>query len=494
MAVAQGRSLRSTPAVVAGVALLTAALRLPFLARQEYPDEGGLLLVARHWSDAGPWLYGALFVDRPPVLIGFFRVADLLGGVLALRLLGLLLAFAIVLLAGLVGDRVGGRRSAVAASIAAAALLTNPMLGSHEINAEIVGLPWVLGAALVGLRARERPGDARWWWAAAGALAAVAPLVKQNLVDGLVFLLVLAIAGWWTGHRGRRAVSGRLLPVVAGASLPLALTVVWAAAGPGLAPLWHDVVTFRASASEVLASASSPANDDRARLLPLIALLSGLGPLLVVAAWRLRRTPVRDPVLLAAAALLLVELAGVVGGGSYWAHYLLALVPGVTLVVAIAAQAPARRLLGGAVAVAVASTLIAGGVTLVRQPEQTLGREARLAAWLDAAHRRGDTGLIVHGQPQVLEMSGLRPAYPYLWSLPTRVLDPRLARMTAAFGAPAGPDWVVELGPLDTWSLDPTGSAQRGLDRGYRQVATVCGFPVLLRDDVRRDLPPTPDC
>ena len=91
-------------------------------------------------------------------------------------------------------------------------------------------------------------------------------------------------------------------------------------------------------------------------------------------------------------------------------------------------------------------------------------------------------------------MSGLRPAYPYLWSLPTRVLDPRLARMTATLGAPAGPDWVVELGLVDTWSLDPTGGAQRALDLHYRQVATVCGFPVLLRNDLRRELPPTPDC
>lgn len=480
---------------MAGIALLTAALRLPFLTRQEYPDEGGLLLVARHWSDGGPWLYGALFVDRPPVLLAVFRVADALGGVLALRLLGLLLVAATVLLAGLVGDRLGGRRSAVAAAVAAAALLTNPLLGSHEVNAEIVGLPWVLGAVLVGLAAREGPGAAGWRWGAAGAVGAVAPLVKQNLVDGLAFVLVLVVADAWAGRRSRRELTGRLVALGAGAAAPLALAVVWAAAGPGVGPLWHDVVTFRVSASEVIAAASSAANDHRVRLLALIAVVSGLAPLLLVAGWRLwRRRPGPDPVLLATLALLVVEVAGVVGGGSYWDHYLLALVPGVSLVVAMAAQAPGPRLLAAAVAVTAASAVVAGGVTLARQTEQPLGHEARLAAWLHAARQPGDTGLVVHGQPQVLEMGGLRPAYPYLWSLPTRVLDPRLARMTATFGAPAGPDWVVELGPLDTWSLDPTGSAQRALDLHYRQVATVCGFPVLLRDDEHRSLPPPPDC
>lgn len=217
-------------------------------------------------------------------------------------------------------------------------------------------------------------------------------------------------------------------------------------------------------------------------------------PLLLTAIWRLRRASPRNPVLLAGAALLLVELVGVVGGGSYWDHYLLATIPGVALLVALATRPPGQRLLTGVLAGSLVSALVAGGVTLIAETERSLGREATMAAWLREARQPGDTGLVIHGQPQVLERAGLRPAYPFLWSLPTRVMDPELARMTATLDSPGGPDWVVQLGSIDTWSLDPTGRAQQALDAHYRPVANVCGFPVLLRQGVQRTLPPLPDC
>jgi hypothetical protein len=49
-------------------------LRLPFTCRPAYPDEAGYLLVARHWRSGGPWLYGMLWVDRPPLLWGMWVV------------------------------------------------------------------------------------------------------------------------------------------------------------------------------------------------------------------------------------------------------------------------------------------------------------------------------------------------------------------------------------------------------------------------------------
>src|SRR5262245_33233176 len=106
-------------------ALLAVALRLPFLHDLPYPDEGGLLVVATHWHTGGPYLYGSLFVDRPPLLLAFFKLAAGLGGVLAVRLLGLGLVVAAVCCAARAGSLLGGTRGTVAAAFTCAALLAD---------------------------------------------------------------------------------------------------------------------------------------------------------------------------------------------------------------------------------------------------------------------------------------------------------------------------------------------------------------------------------
>jgi hypothetical protein len=127
-------------AVLAGS--LAVGLRLPFVHDLPYTDEGGLLVVADHWHTGGPYLYGPLFVDRPPLLLAFFRLADDLGGVVSLRLLGLGLVAVAVACATRAGTLLGGTRGAVAASLTCAALLADPLLGTREVDAETVGVPW----------------------------------------------------------------------------------------------------------------------------------------------------------------------------------------------------------------------------------------------------------------------------------------------------------------------------------------------------------------
>ena len=89
------RRLRIHPVVL--IAVLAAALRVPYLRAPMSPDEGGFLVVARHWHPGGGSLYGPYWVDRPPLLIAFFRLADALGGFTALRLLGCLLVASAVI-------------------------------------------------------------------------------------------------------------------------------------------------------------------------------------------------------------------------------------------------------------------------------------------------------------------------------------------------------------------------------------------------------------
>ena len=64
------------------------ALRMFLVARPPSPDEAGVLMVASQWHVGGTSLYGNYWVDRPPLLIALFRLADLAGGLTALRILG----------------------------------------------------------------------------------------------------------------------------------------------------------------------------------------------------------------------------------------------------------------------------------------------------------------------------------------------------------------------------------------------------------------------
>jgi len=70
-----------TPAGIVTLAVgLALLLRLPFLHRLAFPDEAGLLIVAQHWHEGGANLYRTLFVDRPPLLLLFYQLADDLCG------------------------------------------------------------------------------------------------------------------------------------------------------------------------------------------------------------------------------------------------------------------------------------------------------------------------------------------------------------------------------------------------------------------------------
>lgn len=68
-----------------GCFLIVLLLRAPYLAVPLGRDEGGLAFLARHWD--GGSLYGAYWVDRPPLLLALFKLA-VLGGDRGVRVLG----------------------------------------------------------------------------------------------------------------------------------------------------------------------------------------------------------------------------------------------------------------------------------------------------------------------------------------------------------------------------------------------------------------------
>ena len=473
---ADGRELRSRVAVplVLGAVVLA---RVPFLGDRLSPDEAGFLMVARQWSP-GPSLYGAYWVDRPPLLIGLFQLADLAGGgPVALRLLGTAAVLVSVVLAGLVARTAAPGRpyAAPLASLTAAVFLCDPLFGTTEVDGELLAVPFVLAGLLTLLRAVRATGaGAAGWWVAVGALGVAAASVKQSMLEVLVAAAVVVLG---LLRRDRRKALGSGAALLAGALAAAAGLLVWAdlhGTGPG--PLWDAVVTFREQASALIARSAPAKNQARAEHVLSAFLTSGAVVVLLLAALpRLRRRgpastpPARPGVPVSIlGAVVGWEAFAVAAGGSYWLHYLVGLVPGLVLSSTVVVDVrPARRpLLVGVLGYAAVAAVLAGFAHDARadRPDEATAVER----FLDAHERPGDTAVVAFGDPAVLDATGMRSPYPELWSLPTRVRDPRLHELAEVLRGPHRPTWVVVSGAeLGTWGVDAT-RAQPVLEHEYR--------------------------
>lgn len=488
-------AIRRRPAMeVAAVAVAAMGLHALFLGVPLAPDEGGYLLVARQWHGGGPFLYGQFFVDRPPLLIATFAVAGL-GGAFGIHLLATLCAGVVVLAAGWAGWAVAGNAAARWSALIAAELSASTLIDAQELDGELLAIPFVMVACALLLHAWYRAPRLRYVFAvAAGISATAALLVKQNFVEGLVFAAV------FLGLHVLRGTDRRAAVLMAagfgiGAAGSLAVVVTWAASQGKLGALWFATVTFRAEAGSVIRTASWHAPGARLVQMIVIAGVTGIVVLSVLAGLTyrsaLRR---RDPLAWALAAGFGVEVAGVVLGGSFWMHYLVGIIPMLSLAVGTAA---ARGLSWHTPALRVV-VLLACAVTVVTAPidaakSQIFGKEAdRVGSWLGRAAATGDTAVVTFTHPNVLQSSGLSSPYPYLWSLPARTLDPHLALLERTVQGPRAPTWIVEFNHFDTWHLD-VDFAKLVASR-YRVVAKPCGYPVWLRDDVTRTIPGSLGC
>lgn len=488
------RATRRSWLAVGGIALLATLGWLPFLGRSLSPDEGGMLIVGSQWSP-GSSLYGDYWVDRPPVLVALFALADAAGGPTALRLLGVLAVLATVALAGLVG-RLAVPRSRTAPLLTAGAvgaLVATPLFGGGAVNGELLGMPFLLGGVCAVLRSRTatswRAGFA--WGLLAGVAGAGGAMVKQNLLD--VFVLVGALV--LVECRPRRGAWGVVTRTFAGASVGALVafgTTVALAAQRGTDPaaLWEAVVEFRGQAAATIVSSATDATTRR--LLGMLAALVGsFAPVLLVVLALTARRPVADPgdpaapvdLRWPAAAVLSWELVGIYLGGSYWLHYLLGLLPGVALLTAAAAQRGPilRRSLRWALGLVVVSATCATVVAFVHPQER---KEDPVVDYLRGKVQPGDTGLVAFGAANILQASGLHSPYPDLWSLPVRVRDPDLERFSAVLAAPDRPTWLIVSGrSVSTWGVDAT-VAQGYVDEYYELVGEPDRFTVYHRKDL----------
>ena len=471
---------------VAGVVLA----RVPFLSRAPSPDEAGFMVIGGQWAP-GTSLYGDQWVDRPPLLIALNGIAQDVGGVIALRWIGIVACVLVVLAVAWTAAAVRGHRAAAWGAPLVAALCVSELMGAQTVNGELLAAPFValgLGATVHALRA-SRSG-ARWGWSAlVGAAGVCAVLVKQNMVDvGVFALTALAVS-----LIGRRTDLRAAWQMAAGAAVgALAVLAVTAAAtlrrGTDLGELWYALYRFRLDAAEHIGVVHHTEALAREQRLVEIWWQSGLAAataVVVVGLIVLRR---REPVLVALVVLLAFDAWSIAAGGSWWLHYLIQLVVPLSVGFGIvAARATGWRVaLAGAVTVWVVA---ASGFALTTSATP-LSTEAALrtgTALAGVAHD-GDTALMVRGGPQVLHASGLRSVYPYLWGLPARTLDPEDVRLRQTLAGPQSPTWVVVMSRLDT-SGEVGQQIRDELHASYRQVASLGPHRIWLRRTVERPVP-----
>ncbi len=317
--------------------VLAVAIRAPGFTAPLGNDEAGFALVGSAWltgatGPAGPQLYGAYWLDRPPLTPLLYGAADLAGGAVGVRLLGVLAAVLVVAGCGALAARIGGRRAGALAAVLAAALTSSPVLLADRAYGELVAAAATVWSVMLLHRvfAHGGPSDRASWrqappsaWlaGASGFLACVGVLVKQSALDavavGGVVCLVLAVR---SGTRGHALAWG------AGVLAPVAATCAWAVTmSTGLADLYEALVGFRV---DVLAARSSSATvvEGWAQLVQPLA-LSGLAMLVPLAVLGVASARGRSAVLLCVWSAACV--VGVLGGGYNWSHYLIQLPRGV---------------------------------------------------------------------------------------------------------------------------------------------------------------------
>jgi hypothetical protein len=459
---------------LAGCLLLALALRVPYFGTSLGRDEGGVAFIAQNWPSGHGSLYGSYWLDRPPLLVGLYRVA-VLGGDVGVRLLGAVAALALVAAVASLAREVAGQRAGLIAGLLAALLSGSLALASVYTPAELLAaVPSTLSVLCLVLAHRRR---ATRYVFAAGLLAVTALLIKQSFLDAGLAGLVFAVAA-----RDGRA--RRLLAYAAGVAIPVAALLAWqVAAQLPDGGFVYALVGFRIDALHTLAASNIPL---RLRLegLERPALVSGL--LLVVGLALAGLPRLRgDRVLLATFGAWFAGAAvGVLGGGSYWSHYLIELVP-VSCVAAAVGLAGRRRVtrtvaLGACTAVALIAAV--GGVVQVsahppHQQAVAVGRYVRTHA------HPGDTQYVMYAQANTGYYSGLPSPYPYAWSLMVRAKPGAIAQLQSLLGSARRPTWLVKAQPARRWGLDPNGRTRRLIASHYRLAATVQGQRVYERND-----------
>ena len=467
----------------------TMALRLPFLLDSPSPDEAGFLVVGAGWHSGGTSLYGNYWVDRPPLLIGLFRLSSALGGLTALRLLGCVAAGLIVLGSSVTAGMIAGRPAARWTAIVAAALCTTPLLGTVAVNGELLAAPFVVGSITAAVAALRAAGDRRsaQFAVAAGAAAMCALLVKQNFADAFVFGLVATTIAWRRGDISGRRATRVLVSAGGGAALAtFAIALMTSLLGTSLSGVFAAMYPFRFAAAQVMAEAGRQHAAGRLDVLLAASVASGMTLLIGMVLWAAVSRRLAGAAVIGLSTTLGFAAISIAAGGNYWPHYLVEpIVPLAILTgVLIARNQPFLKPLAVVIVVASAVAWSFGLVMSHPSTGSTVGHS------IAASAQPADTIFTAYGHADVDQTSGLFSPYRYLWSLPIKTLDPQLTELNLVLSGPRSPTWFVTWNKVESWGLQ-TDAVQATVQRKYHPVARICGRTIYLRNGIKRPTPHT---
>jgi 4-amino-4-deoxy-L-arabinose transferase-like glycosyltransferase len=486
--------LSASCAVLVHLVYLTTPLRV---------DEAGVSLVARSAIEDPPsLLYGRLWIDRPPLLIGLFALADAAGGAVGVRMLGVLAAAGMVCSVAWTTRRLLGEKWTAPAAVMAAALGSAPALSAHITYAELIAAPLCCAAIGCALPTMHTSTVHTRSWGIAGALAAGAPLVKQSFGDAMLALIIAAALA----PTARLAVM-RLTILTTGAALPVGIVLAWAVtAGPGVGPLWYAVVAFRMDAARALAEASVPLSE-RLPQLGLGIAVAGyvvLAPLVVRGLRAAFRASWRSGLVLAV--WLTAGWVGILGGGYFWTHYMIGVAPVMVILAIYGLQARCSPRLSVGARRPATSKAIIGAFLMVHACATLVGYRAvgassqhttmAVAGTLREQARPDDFVLVMYARANVAYYSGMQPAFPYQWSLMYRAIPDAEEDLAAMLESSRRPTWIAQWNPPGAFGMNRDGRITAAIRRGYRTITHVCDVPIMVRrDDPRsRHQIPEPAC
>jgi hypothetical protein len=468
----EGRA--ALPAAFALAAALSLAWRLPFSRLPITTDEAGYTTVARLWSH-GAVLYRTIWVDRPQGLLLVFRALLHVDAAspTAIRATAAIAGIVLLALLALVASEMCGRPHAIETVVLAGAFGASPFIESFTLSGELVAtIPAVASVYCFvrWLRTRRLLSIAT-----AGLLAGAAVMVKQSAFDAAVvaalYLLVARPARW-------RAALGVF---ACGMAVPIA---VCAATAPHPRDWWFAVVSYRGAGNSIIGESPSVLwTEFTGSLRPFV---EALAPLLVLAGRGLAAAPLPVRLWLLGAAL------GVVGGGSFHAHYYIQLVPPLALAAASGFDrmvVSRRRVLqlaivGGAVILVVVAVLPALGASKQRDVrlffpnDPHLASDAAVARVVAAESRATDSILVLPPTASIYYLAHRNPAIPYLWVRNAQTIPRAKADLKVTIKR-AAPSLVVVEGPLR--GVSSFGVTPAEVEAHYRLRRHVAHATVLIR-------------
>ena len=455
-------------------AALAVAVRLPFVHAPLTADEGGYGEVARLWA-GGARLYDQAWVDRPQGLLLVFRAMLHVenGSTAAIHVAAAVVGALVVVAVMALAHRTAGRIPAIAAGLLLATLGASPLIESFTLSGELLAsLPAVL--SLLAFVAYLRRGSALWL-VVCGLLTGAAVLLKQSGFDGGLAAVVYLLAC-------RRRAGLAPAAVIAGAAVvPVAVAAISA---PSFSDWWYAMVTYRGQGDSIVSGSLSGRLSQFWDTFP--AAVRAFAPLIVLAAYGWRPSPVLIRIWLGAAAL------AVLGGGNFHAHYYIQLAPPLAVLagVGVARVLDRRAGLVAGVAAGLAVWSLAATVPLwfdspAAQARAVFPNDAHLqydgdiVRYVRAHTRPGQRIFVMWAAANVYYLADRPPAVRYMWYRNIQAIPGALGEVHRALASPHRPALVV--GEQPAASLDPGGETTRLLRQHYRLGTVIHGVPIYAR-------------